>query len=60
MGYKDGIKDIKNIRDNFMYMVAMFDIENMKTFSSKLSKATRAAVKERIISGGSPEWIYFQ
>jgi len=48
------IKDIKNISDNFMYMVAMFDINNQALLAEKLSDETRQAVRERMIDGGNP------
>lgn len=50
------IKDIKNIGDNFMYMVAMFDQTNQAKLSSKLSVATRTSVRDRIIAGGAEPW----
>lgn len=54
------IKDIKNISDNFMYMVAMFDTENQRKLADKLSPETRQAVRERMIDGGNPpEYIVF-
>lgn len=49
------IKDIQNVRDNFMYIVAMFDSSNQMTLSSVLSKETRKAVADRIRDGGSPD-----
>ena len=51
----ESIKDMKNIKDNFMYMVAMFDIQNQMKLAQKLSLETRVAVKDRMIAGGSPE-----
>ena len=42
------IKDIQNIQDNFMYMVAMFDATNQGILAGKLSKETREAVKARM------------
>jgi len=63
-GYADEkigrIKDIKNIEDNFMYMVSMFDICNQKKLADKLSEETRQAVKVRMFDGGSlPGLIMF-
>lgn len=56
----DRIKDIGNIQDNFMYIVAMFDIENQQLLADKLSMETRWAVSERMIDGGTPpEFIVF-
>jgi len=51
----DGIKDLENIRDNFMYMVAMFDMNNQQKLASMLSEETRKAVADRIRDGGSPD-----
>ena len=51
------IKDIKNIQDNFMYMVAMFDINNQVKLAEKLSMETRMAVRDRMIDGGNPEYL---
>lgn len=47
------IKDIKNIEDNFMYMVAMFDPINQRKLADKLGDDTRLAVMVRMIDGGS-------
>lgn len=49
------IKDIENISDNFMYMVAMFDLPNQYKLSAVLSVKTRKAVARRLKSGGLPE-----
>jgi len=43
------IKDLENISDNFMVMVAMFSINNQATLASKLKEETRTAIKERMI-----------
>ena len=56
----NAIKDIKNVSDNFMYIVAMFDIFNQEKLAEKLSFETRKAVRDRMIDGGnSPEYIKF-
>lgn len=49
------IKDMGNIQDNFMYIVAMFDSSNQRKLAGKLSKETREAVRARMIDGGSSE-----
>lgn len=49
------IKDLKNVQDNFMYMVAMFDIHNQRRLANELSEETKQAVRERMIDGGQPE-----
>lgn len=51
----DRIKDLQNVQDNFMYMVAMFDENNQRLLASKLSVEARAAVRERMIDGGMPD-----
>ncbi len=50
------IKDIANVSDNFMYMVAMFDQDNMAKLARMLSPETRLAVYDRMKSGGQPDW----
>lgn len=56
-GYADEkierIKDIANVKDNFMYIFAMFDIDNQRFVASRLKKETREAVKARMIDGGA-------
>ncbi len=58
-GYVDekvnAIKDIKNVQDNFMYMVAMFDVTNQRKLADKLSGETKLSVRERMIDGGQPQ-----
>lgn len=49
------IKDIQNVSDNFMYIVAMFDINNQRKLSDRLAQETKEAIRERMIDGGSPE-----
>ena len=49
------IEKIKNIEDNFMYMVAMFDYSNQVRLSLILSDDTRRAVSDRFIDGGQPQ-----
>lgn len=51
------IKDIKNVEDNFMYILAMFDVFNQKKVIKKLSKETKQAIMERLIDGGSDIYI---
>ena len=51
------INDIQNVQDNFMYMVAMFDDGNQKRLANKLSPETCVAIRERLIDGGSPEYL---
>ena len=48
------INDIKNVSDNFMYIVAMFDYKNQAKLAEKISAETRQAVRDRMIDGGQP------
>mgnify|MGYP001607778381 CR=1 FL=1 len=49
------IKNITNVQDNFMYMIAMFDHHNQSKLANTLSKETRMSIRERMIDGGNPE-----
>lgn len=44
----NAIKDLKNISDNFMYMFAMFDIENQRLCWDRLKESTRKELVERL------------
>lgn len=44
--------DIGNVRDNMMYLVAMFDALNQTKLSNKLSDEAKKAISDRIIDGG--------
>ena len=50
----DRIKDIHNIKDNFMYMVAMFDDHNQERLSKILSPEAKKEVRDRISSVNPP------
>ena len=43
------IKDIENIKDNFMYIVAMFDSNNQNKLMQNISFEAQQAIKERLI-----------
>ena len=43
------IKDIGNIKDNFMYIAAMFDIENNAKLAQLLEPETREEVRKRLV-----------
>lgn len=56
----NSIKDIGNIEDNFMYIIAMFDHFNQIELASRLSEETKISVRNRMIDGGTKlEYIYF-
>lgn len=51
----DRIKDIRNIRDNMMYIVAMFDPVNTSKLLNSLSDEAKTAIAGRV----SPLQLYF-
>ncbi len=51
------IKDIANVEDNFMYMVAMFSQNNHYILAEKLSEECRDAIRARMIDGGQPDYL---
>ena len=51
----DRIKGIANVGDNFVYIVAMFDIHNQRKLADKLTPETRKAVYDRLVDGGQPD-----
>lgn len=59
-GYATGkinrIKDISNIEDNFMYILAMFDIVNQRKMGRLLEEKTKEEARARMIDGGQPAW----
>jgi hypothetical protein len=54
----NSIINIKNVGDNFMYMVAMFDCHNQQILADKLSDATRKEVHIRMVDGGDTRNIF--
>ena len=44
----DRIKDLENVQDNAMYMVAMFDWVNKKKLNDKLSEESKAFIENRL------------
>lgn len=56
-GYADekvnAIANVSNVGDNFMYIVAMFDIHNQRKLSQSLSETTRKEIRDRMIDGGN-------
>ena len=51
------IAEIRNVGDNVMYIVAMFDHENRCALASVLSGEARAAIYERMVDGGEPDHL---
>ena len=48
------IVNIKNVADNVMFIVAMFDSDNHRRLAEMLSQEARQALRERMIDGGNP------
>ena len=61
-GYADekvnAIQNVQNIRDNFMYMVAMFDENNQAILASMLSEETRKAARERMFAASNENSVF--
>lgn len=53
------IKDMQNISDNFMVMVAMFDTINQSKLAFSLTEKTRKEVDERLKASGQPDEYNF-
>ncbi len=51
------IKNINNVSDNLMYMVAMFDNYNHEKLATKLSPNARKEIRDRMIDGGNPSYL---
>lgn len=51
----DYIETVRNIDDNIMTIVAMFDHVNMELLAYKLSWEARTAIRERMVDGGNPD-----
>lgn len=49
----DRIKDLKNVSDNFMYIVAMFDMPNQTKLADNISPEAREAIRKQMIAGGA-------
>lgn len=60
-GYADEkvekIKNIENVGDNFMYMIAMFDSANQTKLARSLSTEAKRAISDRLVDGGTPDYF---
>lgn len=60
-GYRDEkiarIKNIANVQDNFMYIFAMFDINNQRRVVSLLDTNTIEEIRTRMEAGGNPKHL---
>lgn len=50
-GKIDRIKDIKNVKDNAWYMVAMFDYDNQRKLLNMVSPETAAMILDAMDTG---------
>lgn len=46
------IENLKNIEDNMMYIVAMFDSDNQRELSRMISMEASMAIGDRMVDGG--------
>jgi len=54
------IKGMKNVRDNLMFIVGMFDPENQRRLANMLSERARKTIADRLKDGGMPDaYNYF-
>ena len=54
------INPMTNYEDNFMYIVAMFDINNQIELANKIGENAKKEIRDRMIDGGMPdEYIVF-
>lgn len=53
----NSIKDIQNVGDNFMYMIAMFDHLNHRKLTNKLSDEARKEIRDRMVDGGNLSYL---
>lgn len=51
----DRIKDLKNVSDNFMFIVAMFDSNNQSRLGALISPEARYEIYQRMLAGGVRE-----
>jgi len=56
-GKINGIKDLKNVQDNVMCMVAMFDPRNQAKLARNLSKKAKSEILSRFVEGGSSPYM---
>lgn len=49
------IKNLTNLGDNFMYIVAMFDMNNQTELGTMISDEAKKEIRDRLIDGGTPK-----
>jgi len=52
------IKNIENIGDNFMHIIAMFDPNNQKILAARLADETKKEIHDRINDSGGFDRIF--
>lgn len=50
------VKNLQNVSDNLMYIVAMFDLTNQTKLADRLSEAARTAIRDRLKAGGAEDY----
>jgi len=53
----DAIKNLINISDNVMYIIAMFDPSNQHKLFKKLSDESKKEIYKRMVAGGTPIYL---
>lgn len=53
----NAIKDIQNVEDNFMYILAMFDMHNQRAVGELINEDTKREARERLIAGGAVSFL---
>lgn len=51
------IKNLPNTGDNMMYIVGMFDSGNQHVLSRMISHYANKSIRDRMLSGGTPEYF---
>lgn len=49
------LKSLRNVGDNFMWMIARFDVPNQRDLASRIGINARADITARMIDGGQEE-----
>lgn len=52
------IENIGNVEDNLMYIVAMFDSENMRHLARMISMEASIAIGDRMVDGGGGSYPF--
>ena len=56
----DRIVRLENVKDNMMYMISMFDVNNVQKLAKKLDNETKKEISDRLLSVGNNQYaLYF-